>query len=162
MTLFCLFYHSLRTADRICHNRDVLFPNGVEFVFTFVHKSFSTVYEYIRVRLRYTRILRFSTGKNKHNWNVYRPSESHQLPFWSFNSFKRLCDRFCQMLTVGANYVSALFIFLTIHFNNFKGQTAVVLIFVEILCLPQYFSSAARMFFYSVVRSTLPVLYMFY
>jgi len=51
------------------------------------------------------------------------------------------------MLTVGANYVSALFIFLTIHFYNFKGQTAVVFIFVGILCLPQYFSSAARMFF---------------
>lgn len=63
------------------------------------------------------------------------------------------------MLTVGANYVSALFIFLTMDFNNFKGQTAVVFIFVGILCLPQYFSSTTRIFFFGCSIDVASALY---
>lgn len=63
-----------------------------------------------------------------------------KLPFWSFDIFNwQLCNRNCQMSSVGASFASSLFIFLPNHFVNFKGRTAVVFAFVGVFRLPQHF-----------------------
>lgn len=117
--VFCYF----TSWKRMCKTHEVFSKQGRIFLLSSTSQIMSTVNR----RVRFIRILRFSTGKHKQKRSFFfaqRTERCHQkrrkLPFWSFDIFERLCNRNWQMSIVGASFASSLFIFLPVHFVNIK------------------------------------------